>query len=191
LRIYYFSPQLIRILQHQGKNLLKKMGWKGEGYGMGKNQQGILKPIEVDVNNARLGLGFLNYRFNDGYDEELVQLDKEVNSQIEDDFHSIKSLRNNRRHLKSNVNNLLNKFVTSSLNIDLVFDSELTKDERKLIHMDACRLGLKTHSEGSGANRFIVVSKNIASSHLLNNILNSSGQISKYELISKGSIINS
>jgi hypothetical protein len=166
------------------------MGWKGEGYGMGKNQQGILKPIEIDVNNARLGLGFLNFRFNDGYDEELVQMDIELDSQTDakEDFNSIKSLRNNRRHFKANVNNLLNKFVTSSMNIDLVFDSDLTKDERKLIHTDASRLGLKTHSEGSGAGRFIVVSKHITSSHLLSNILNSGGQISEYELISKGTI---
>jgi hypothetical protein len=168
------------------------MGWKGEGHGMGKNQQGILKPIEIDVNNSRLGLGFLNYRFNDGYDEELVQMEKEGYSQIDskDDYFSIKSLRNNRRHLKTNIQNLLNKFLTSSINMDLVFDSDLTKDERKLIHMDASRLGLKTHSEGSGAGRFIVVSKHITSTHLLTNILTSGGQISKYQLISSGSIFN-
>ena len=42
--------------ENSGFVLLRKLGWKGEG-GLGKNEQGISKPVEVEVKNDRRGIG--------------------------------------------------------------------------------------------------------------------------------------
>ena len=36
-----------------------KMGWKGHGFGLGKKEQGITEPIEVEIKRLREGLGYL------------------------------------------------------------------------------------------------------------------------------------
>ena len=37
---------------------MTKMGWRGQGYGVGKNDDGIAEPVNVHTQENRLGLGF-------------------------------------------------------------------------------------------------------------------------------------
>lgn len=48
------------------------MGWRDESLGLGKEEQGITKPIEVMPNIYRFGLGY------HGYEQGLSQLADEV-----------------------------------------------------------------------------------------------------------------
>jgi hypothetical protein len=43
------------ITQGIGKRLLERMGWR-EGQGLGKNREGQLEPIKIDIKNNRKGL---------------------------------------------------------------------------------------------------------------------------------------
>jgi hypothetical protein len=189
----------------KGLKLLQRMGWKGEGHGLGKNQQGITRPIDVDTSMNRFGLGFA-YHFYDGYDQELKQLDTQQTQQqsnmisLKDDNNN-NSKHNNRvtnippdrqqrsgitmRDLINNIHRLLANYLGTRTEHDLVFDKTLSADDRKLVHREAHKLGLKTRSEGAGVNRFLVVSKKRSTSELIESTL-SMGQVSKYKLISKG-----
>ena len=171
--------------------LLKKMGWKGEGHGLGKEQQGIAKPVEVDMSMNRAGFGF-TYHFGDGYDQELRQMDHQTNQTVSNNP-SLNPPRNNRnkvinmRDMLNNIHKLLANFMSSQTDNDLVFDKSLSADERKFVHREAHKLGLKTRSEGAGENRFLVVSKKRSTNEIIESTMSKGdGQFSKYKLISKG-----
>ena len=55
----------------KGLRLLTKMGWKGEGHGLGRQQQGIASPIEVGETRERAGLG-LRVNYYEQYVEEMA-----------------------------------------------------------------------------------------------------------------------
>ena len=183
------------------------MGWKGEGFGLGKWQQGITKPIEYDMNKCRLGLGC---QMNDGYDEEMNLMNnnnqttttstinptnttstkpkKSTINLIMDQFYENRKNNSNkfliRRNFINNIVNLLSNFACSETDEDLVFDKNILQEERKLIHREGHRLGLKTQSHGSGENRFLVVKKKKTSKEIFESLVKNGGQSSNYSLIS-------
>lgn len=178
------------------------MGWKGEGFGLGRKQQGMLKPIEMNLcaNRCRLGLGFM-FGFGDGYDEELQRMDQEseeihiekleINERSNASYKPVKLPSKQSMTKIGFINNivlLLSNFISSQTDEDLVFDHYLTIEDRKIVHREAQRLGLKSKSEGSGANRFLVVKKKRSNAEILESMLKNGGQASKYQLISYGDL---
>ena len=83
---------------------------------------------------------------------------------------------------------MLIQFANSPSEQDLVFDKSLTSDERKLIHAQAQKLGLKSVSQGKGADRFLVVRKKLALSEILEAAGRNGGQIGCYQVVSKGDL---
>lgn len=177
------------------------MGWKGEGHGLGRTEQGILKPVEfIDMNRSRFGFGY-NYHFCDGYDDELRELDcLEAVSSLS--LNQIETVQNKAQEEKekpkkkikihqfiNNVRQLLNDFVQSETEKDLVFDKDLSIEDRKIIHKEAQRYGLKTRSEGNGQERFIVVRKKKTSNEILTSVLKHGGELNKFSIISHGNFI--
>lgn len=180
--------------------MLKKMGWKGEGHGLGRKEQGILEPVEfVDMNRSRFGFGY-NYHFCDGYDDEIQELDcAEAVSSLNLNQVEIKKPQNGNEkekqkpkpkikihHFINNIRKLLNDFVQSNTDKDLVFDKDLSIEDRKIIHKEAHRYGLKTRSEGNGQDRFIVVRKKKTSNEILDSIIRNGGELNKFSIISHG-----
>ena len=82
--------------------------------------------------------------------------------------------------------NLLRNFTSSPAENDLVFEKSFSTDDRKIIHREANRLGLKTRSEGSGDDRFLVVKKKRTTNELVEAAKLNGGQISSFKLISGG-----
>jgi hypothetical protein len=193
------------------------MGWKGEGHGLGKEDQGIARPIDIDRSCNRFGLGFV-YHHDDSYADELRALeqidsiaiaDLNLNSHqqsLSKQSHPNASKPNNQRQsqqqqqkqalagkpkgigmrdLLNNIHRLLADFIGAQSQNDLVFEKSLSKDERKLVHREASKLGLKTRSEGAGENRFLVVSKKRSTNEIIESTINGA-RISKYRMISKG-----
>ena len=156
------------------------MGWKGDGHGLGKNDQGITTPVEfMDVSRTRYGFGF-NYHFCDGFDDELHELDcAESMSKIDlNPSANVPKVTkfNGRNKMKltefiKNIRSLLNDFVSSETEKDLVFDKDLSVEDRKIIHKEAHRFGLKTRSEGSGEDRFLVVRKKQTANEILDSMM--------------------
>jgi len=176
------------------------MGWKGAGHGLGKHQQGITKPIEVDQIRERSGIGcHPNY---DEYFDELNKMDttEPIESIQTPHAKSVGSRgkANNpvplnrpaykrfRQDFRTNIQNLLKNFIASVTEEDLVFDKGLTNEERAMVHKEAGRYGLKTRSQGTGENRFLVAQKRRTAGELMENIKKNGGQFSKYELVTKG-----
>lgn len=175
------------------------MGWKGEGYGLGKAQQGITKPIEVDQIRKRSGIGC---HLDLDFAEDINELENE-NTIVLNESENVKTIKNaetsspyqnkfNKKRkaqdFRNNIQRLLKNFISSLTEEDLVFDKGLTAEERALVHKEANRLGLKTRSRGNGENRFLVAQKKRSASELMDTIKNNGGQFSKYELISKGDL---
>lgn len=169
-----------------------KMGWKGEGYGLGKQQQGITRPLDVDLKNARFGLGF---SYNDFESFVIDEQDKmETQDLVNNNYNSAvnssnKFGKNNKPRragdcLVNTIKRLLNQYVNSPTESDLVFDKSLTKQDRQRIHKEAHILGLKTRSEGQNDQRFIVVYKKFTTAQLVESLMKNGGETSKYKLIS-------
>lgn len=177
------------------------MGWKGEGHGLGRTEQGILKPVEfIDMNRSRFGFGY-NYHFCDGFDDELRELDcleavsslnlnQTEKAQTKEQEEKEKPKTKIKIHqFINNVRKLLNDFVQSETEKDLVFDKNLSIEDRKIIHKEAQRYGLKARSEGSGQDRFIVVRKKQTSDEIFNSVLKHGGELNKFSIISHGNCI--
>ena len=87
-----------------------------------------------------------------------------------------------------NIRSLLNDFVSSETEKDLVFDKDLSVEDRKIIHKEAHRFGLKTRSEGSGEDRFLVVRKKQTANEILDSMMKNGGELNKYKIISTGNL---
>lgn len=77
----------------------------------------------------------------------------------------------------------LEEYAQSSTGDDLAFSAEFNDTERKFIHQTCYRLGLKTVSRGSGANRYLTVSRKRSANQLFDHIIAQGGETSKYVLI--------
>ncbi len=168
------------------------MGWKGAGHGLGKDQQGITQPIEVDQIWQRSGIGCsLNY---DEYLRDIeieiatgTMHDNQTKSELTNSKHrqAVSGSKRYKQDFRANIQRLLKNFIGSVNEEDLVFERDLTSEERAMVHREAARYGLKTKSQGSGQNRFLVAQKRRTAGELMEKIIKNGGQFSKYELISK------
>lgn len=177
-----------------------KMGWKGEGHGLGKNQQGMLEPIEPDQMTSRVGLGYDEYSQELNDLEQAESMSKMALSDNNGNKASSKPAQpataaavatTKRKPVRigdivRNIRKVLIQFANSNSNSDLVFDKSLSVDDRKLIHREAHRLGLKTRSEGAETERFLVVRKKLTTSEIFEAATQNGGQISRFQIISKG-----
>ncbi|CAH0599763.1 unnamed protein product [Chrysodeixis includens] len=105
--------------------MMKMMGWKGGG--LGSDAQGIAEPIKPNLQLVnRAGLG-----------SDLTQ--------------DIRTLRNSARQL-------MQRYIASdAFDVDLVFSSEFSKDERAALHLCAQRAGLASKSYGEGQDRSVPI----------------------------------
>lgn len=188
----------------KGLKLLTKMGWKGEGHGLGKDQQGIAKPIEVGEIRERSGIGH-NINYYDEYMEEMMDTEQQTTKSTSGKIHpkdiamatrvtkagsaavpvGKPAQKRFRNEFRLNIQKLLKNFIASVTEEDLVFEKGLTNEERAVIHKEAARFGVKTRSQGTGENRFLVAQKRRTTSELMESIKKNGGQFSKYELISQ------
>lgn len=174
------NPLLIKFSQSKlGTNLLKKWGWKGEGHGIGKEHQGISEPINFQVYQYRQGLGCKEMvpkdYDNDDYSDKL---DESLNV----DFTSLKQ---QKFTILKNLNKFLNNYLHSKCESDLEFESSFSNEERRLIHQEAHKIGLKTQSLGTGNSRYLTISKKRSPIDILEVINKNNGQYGKYKLIDK------
>jgi len=187
-----FTNSAFIFLCAKGLKLLTKMGWKGAGHGLGKDQQGITQPIEVGQIRQRSGIGC---RHN--YDDYLREIEEEMETEtLQNDQprgtaaanhkRPVVGLKRYKQDFRTNIQKLLKNFISSVNEEDLVFEKGLTNEERAMVHKEAARYGLKTRSHGSGENRFLVAQKRRTAGELMDTIIKKGGQFSKYELVSKG-----
>lgn len=169
--------------------MLKKMGWKGEGHGLGKHQQGMSEPVEYNMLINRFGLGY------DEYSQELAeleQLDSMSKMALSDASAAPPPVPKRRTvrvgELVKNIRQLLIQFATSSSDNDLVFEKSLSAEDRKLVHREAHKLGLKTRSEGAESERFLVVRKKLSTSEIMEAAKRNGGQVGRYQIIQKNDI---
>lgn len=90
------------------------------------------------------------------------------------------------KNFHQKVTKMLQDYIKSDEQKDLHFSSELTKDERAIIHNIGQKLGLKTQSKGKDENRYLIVSRKRSAQQLLQHVKESGGSTSKYELIPPG-----
>lgn len=81
------------------------------------------------------------------------------------------------------VTKMLQDYLKSDEQSDLHFSSELSREERAIIHATGQRMGLKTVSKGKDDNRYLIVSRKRSAQELLEHVLGSGGCTSKYEVI--------
>lgn len=94
-------------------------------------------------------------------------------------------------NLLPNIKTTILDYMRSNSEEDLTFSPDFTKEERALIHKEAQKLGLKTHSHGSGNNRYLAVSRKRTARQLFSYVMQSGGETAKYELLPPGSVIMS
>ncbi len=159
-----------------GTALLKKWGWKGEGHGIGKEAQGIAEPICYQIYSNRQGLGSnkemipFSYAGDDDFDAPQPNVDI---TKLKDKALILKDLRK-----------FLQKYLHSKCLSELEFDTCFSNEERRLIHLEAHSIGLKTQSVGVREGRYLTLNKKRSPIDILEEIQkNSSGQFGKYKLL--------
>ena len=96
----------------------------------------------------------------------------------------ISRLKDKTKILKG-VRQFLNDYLQSPCFKDIQFESAFSKDDRKLIHQIANRIGLKTQSIGVDPNRYLTIGKKKSTMDILEGVVANSGQYGKYKLINK------
>ena len=86
------------------------------------------------------------------------------------------------RDFQPRMRAMIMDYAKSDKQEDLVFSTHFLKDERALIHKEAQKLNLKTHSHGSGETRYLVVSRKRTAGELFSHVMSSGGETSKYLL---------
>lgn len=81
------------------------------------------------------------------------------------------------------VRQMLQDYAGSHNEQDIAFSPDFRKEERAIIHREAQKLGLKSHSHGTGADRYLVISRKRNAAQLFSHIMASGGETSKYALI--------
>lgn len=132
--------------------LMKNMGWK-EGNGLGKNQTGIKKPLEVEKRESNTGLGFIadekkvnvfkdnSFRENDfrerrqnryisESERQRIIEQYEVQAKIRKDFEKQEDDRKNLESLKiENFPELVIKKIENDIQLDISYIDKLKKIE--------------------------------------------------------------
>ena len=134
---------------------MRKMGWKGHGFGLGKMEQGITAPVELEKNRCRDGLGYLYA--DKSYARDLKKMDMPDLQMSNDENEKLDDLSTNRVSI-NDINKLLNNFNESEA-ADLVFEKTLSFEGKRLMQKCANKLGLKVRYENFGNNKFLVVKK--------------------------------
>lgn len=154
--------------------LLKKWGWKGEGHGIGKLDDGISEPISLQVYSNRQGLGskeMVPFSYVDDFESPAIMQDV-----------SIINLKDKAKIMR-NLKTFLNDYLHSKCLSEIEFEAKFSNEERRLIHQEAHRIGLKTRSLGVGENRYLTIGKKRSPVDILENIVANSGQFGKYKLL--------
>ncbi|KAJ8704508.1 hypothetical protein PYW07_011696 [Mythimna separata] len=87
------------------------------------------------------------------------------------------------RMLRRAAQALMQRFIASNtFELDLVFTSDFTKEERAIMHHVAQKSGLASRSYGEGADRFLVVKKKLDPFAIVRAVAESGGTTSKYQL---------
>lgn len=137
--------------ENKGAKMMRLMGWTGQG--LGKNQDGIEKPIEATRNISRMGL-----RLDQNNDIKTIR--KVINKVLED-------------YINDNNGEIYN----------LVFSNEYSNEERAVIHSVAQKLNLKSKSYGKKDDRQLVVSRKFTPYELVTELLANGGENANYKLI--------
>ncbi|XP_052743126.1 uncharacterized protein LOC112050026 [Bicyclus anynana] len=78
---------------------------------------------------------------------------------------------------------LMRRFVAAdTVDVDLVFSADFSKEERAVMHQCAQRSGLASRSYGADADRFLVVKKKLDPFSLVHAVLEKGGNTSKYQV---------
>ncbi|KAJ9574242.1 hypothetical protein L9F63_026112 [Diploptera punctata] len=85
--------------------------------------------------------------------------------------------------INQKLRQLIYDYAKSDSDKDLVFSSDFTKDERKMMHMTANKLKLKTRSHGKGDDRYLVVSRKQDIWQTVEQLIECGGSNERYELI--------
>ncbi|XP_033111414.1 uncharacterized protein LOC117112440 isoform X2 [Anneissia japonica] len=131
-----------------GMQLMKKMGWSGEG-GLGKKGQGIVEPVSVEERGRR-----------------------------RDGFGAIAAASTDTNALKEMVKN----FAVSGREDDLVFSSELTSEQRKILHNTSQKYNLKSISYGKGESRYLIIGHKRDIYELAEYVAKNGGETAQYTL---------
>ncbi|XP_076046481.1 uncharacterized protein LOC143028382 isoform X1 [Oratosquilla oratoria] len=84
------------------------------------------------------------------------------------------------------MDQIVKNFIKNPNVTDLAFSPEFTKEQRAEIHALARKYRLNSHSHGSGANRFLVLSRKYSAKELIYKLLQDGGRHDKYVLIPPG-----
>ncbi|KAL0859094.1 hypothetical protein ABMA27_010937 [Loxostege sticticalis] len=87
------------------------------------------------------------------------------------------------RQLRRSAQELMRRYIASdTLDLDLVFSAEFSKDERALLHQVAQRAGLNSRSYGADKDRFLVVKKKLNPFSLALAVIEKGGITPKYQV---------
>ncbi|KAJ2938341.1 hypothetical protein O0L34_g13263 [Tuta absoluta] len=87
------------------------------------------------------------------------------------------------RQLRRAAQNLMQRYIASdTLDLDLVFSNEFSKEERAALHQVAQRAGLASKSYGGDAERFLVVKKKLDPFSLVRAVIEKGGNTPKYQV---------
>ncbi|XP_077465626.1 NF-kappa-B-repressing factor-like [Stigmatopora argus] len=83
---------------------------------------------------------------------------------------------------KRDIEDIILKYAASEQQDELCFSADLTKEERKNIHLFCTRNHLRSNSYGQGTKRHLVVSRKVDADQLIGQLLQE-GQVGRYKLI--------
>jgi len=81
------------------------------------------------------------------------------------------------------VKQMIQDYCLSDGEKDLVFSPLFSKEERAIIHKEAQKMNLKSHSHGQAGERYLVLSRKRTVAQLFSHIQKSGGETSKYVLV--------
>ncbi|KAK6631788.1 hypothetical protein RUM43_013852 [Polyplax serrata] len=89
----------------------------------------------------------------------------------------------NFQQFRKNATEYLKKWLNNDSKNDLVFATEFSSDERKVIHEVARKFNLKSKSYGKDGNRCLVVSRKVEPWEIVETLKETGGTSEKYELL--------
>ncbi|CAG7786436.1 unnamed protein product [Allacma fusca] len=138
--------------------MMQAMGWKGGG--LGRNEDGASAPVSdhTVMKSTRTGLGYSSFSITpetEGTTEMNIGKWLGFEEQIDWFLHNIEK---------------------SLLDQDVQFPSNFSRQERKMVHVIAQRMGLCTESYGVGSKRHLVVSRKLEPKEIFRFVVQSGGE---------------